>query len=195
MEGAAMIFSEVLSQFSRNRLGGEPVPDDLKILLPHRDELAERTGLRLEWVEDWAPWRDTTHLSESQRHDPDIAANVRAIEEVCRLIAFVAADEEDQYLGYWRGPRQRKVADSPLVFLDNEGQFHLCIASSFAEAVLESEYGFEGFSDLRIWLNSLGIPIVWESPAQRTFPHEKFPPKELHRKLYERYRRERLPSE
>ncbi len=45
-EAAFMSSTEILSQFSVNRLNGEPVPDDLKILLPHRDELAERTGIR-----------------------------------------------------------------------------------------------------------------------------------------------------
>jgi hypothetical protein len=193
-EGAVMIASEVLSQMSRNRLGGEPVPDDLKILLLHRDELAERTGLWLEWAEDWAPWLDSSDLGESEPRDPDVAANARAIEEVCRLIAFVAADEEDEYLGYWRGPTRRRVADSPLVFFDNQGQFHLCVASTFAEAVLEREYGGERFAELRSWLVSLGIAIGWESPAQITFPHEKLTPKELHKQLFDRYRGQ-LPPE
>jgi hypothetical protein len=189
-EGAMMSASEVLSQFSRNRLGGEPVPEDLKVLLHHRDELAERTGLWLEWAEDWAPWRAASDLDESQRQNADVVANARAIAEVCRHIAFVAADEEDEYLGYWRGPSHRRVADSPLVFLDNTGQFHLCVASNFAEAVLEREYGGEQFAELRAWLKSLGIPIGWESPAQLTFPHEKLPPRELHKQLLDRYRRQ-----
>ena len=72
--------------------------------------------------------------------------------------------------------------------LDDTGQFHLCISSTFAEAVLERAYGREGFQDLRDWFQSLGIPIGWESPSQLTFPHEKLPPKELHRQLFERYR-------
>ena len=54
--GAIMDSSEVFSQFSINRLDGEAVPDDLRILLPHRDELAGRSGFRLVLDEDWAPW-------------------------------------------------------------------------------------------------------------------------------------------
>ena len=80
------------------------------------------------------------------------------------------------------------MASSPLVVLDDAGQFHLCVSSTFAEAVLERAYGREGFQDLRDWFQSLGIPIGWESPSQLTFPHEKLPPKELHRQLIERYR-------
>ncbi len=186
--------TEILSQFSRNRLGGEPVPDDLKILLPHRDELAERTGIRLEWAEGWAPWLDSSYLSEEELSQADIVANLRAIEEVCRLIAFVAEDEDEQYLGYWRGPTHRPVADSPLVFFDDEGQFHLCIASRFAETLLEREYGREGFKKLRAWLRSLGISIGWETPNQLTCPHEKLSPKELHKELFSRYRKELSPD-
>ena len=84
------------------------------------------------------------------------------------------------------GPSDR--GDSPLVFLDAEGQFHLCISSSFGEAVLEKAYGDEGYHKLRDWLRSLGIPITWDSPSQMTFPHEKLPPKELHKQIYESYR-------
>jgi hypothetical protein len=191
-EAASMSSTEILAQFSRNRLDGEPVPDDLLILLPHRDELAERTGIRLEWAEGWAPWLDTSDLSETDHSNPDIRANIRAIHDVCRYVAFVAADQDQQYLGYWRGPGRRQVAKSPLVFFDNDGEFHLCIASTFAEAVLEKAYGLEGFDELRAWFESLGISIGWDSPSQLTYPHEKLPPKELRRRFFESYRRQLL---
>jgi hypothetical protein len=180
--------SEAFSLFSINRLDGEPVPDDLRILLPHRDELADRSGVRLELDEDWSPWLDTSGLGEAVRTDPDAAADLRARAEVCRLCAFVADDRAGSYLGYWRGPSRRRVAGSPVVVLDTSGQFHLCAAQNFAEAVLERSYGREGFQDLRDWFRSLGISVGWESPAQLTLPHEKLPPKEMHRQLFERYR-------
>jgi hypothetical protein len=183
-----MSSTEILSQFSRNRLNGEPVPDDLKILLPHRDELAERTGIRLELAEGWAPWLDTSYVSEADRRDPDILANIRAIHGVCAHTAFIAAKGDEEFFGYWRGQARRSVANSPLVYLDDEDQFHLCIASSFAEAVLEQAYGGERFHDLRDWLQSVGISIGWDSPSQLTYPHEKLPPKELHKVLFQQYR-------
>ena len=186
---------EVLSQFSRNRLEGEPVPHDLKIFLPLRDELAQRTGVRLEWAEDWAPWLIALNLNEAERQDPAIAAAVRATDEVCRLIAFVASLEDDSYLGYWRGPKHRPVAESPLVLFDAKGQFHLLAASSFAEAILAREYGRERFAKLRAWLRALGIPIGWESPSILTYPHEKPTPKDLYKQLFDRYRREMIPND
>jgi hypothetical protein len=191
-EGAVMDSSELFSQFSINRLDGEPVPDDLWILLPHRDELAARSGFRLVLDEDWHPWTDTAGLSEAIRSDPAIAADIRARAEVCRLCAFIAEDGAGQYIGYWRGPSSRKIPGCPIVVHDSAGQFHLCAALSFAEAVLERNYPQPGFHDLRDWLQSLGISVAWESPSQLTLPHEKLPPKELHRQLFEQYHRSLL---
>jgi hypothetical protein len=186
--GMIMDSSEIFSQFAINRLEGESLPDDLRILLPHRDELAARSGFRLVTDEDWSPWLNPGALGDSVRTDPEAAANLRATAEVCRLISFVAGDGAGQYLGYWRGPSHRKAALSPLVLLDGTGQFHLCVSSTFAEAVLERFYGGDEFQELRDWLQSLGISIGWDSPSQLTFPHEKQPPKEMHRQLFERYR-------
>jgi hypothetical protein len=184
--------SELFSQFSINRLDGEPVPDDLRILLPHRDELANRGQVRLVLDEDWHPWMDTTGLSEAIQSDPAAAADIRARAEVCRLCAFIAEAGAGQYLGYWRGPSHRKIPGCSIVLHDAAGNFHLCASQSFAEAVLEYNYPQPGFGDLRDWLQSLGISITWDSPNQLTLPHEKLPPKELHRQLLEQYRRSLL---
>jgi hypothetical protein len=64
----------ILREFSAHRLGGDPVPDDLRVLLPHRDELAERTGIELSWAKDWAPWLDHSYLRpEERRYAPILA--------------------------------------------------------------------------------------------------------------------------
>jgi hypothetical protein len=179
-----------LDEFSAHRLGGEPVPDDVRILLEHAEELAERTGIELNGEEGWAPWSDTSYLTKADRANPDIMANVRSIAEVCEFIAFVAADEDDEYLGYWRGPDRRQVAESPCVILDNEGQFSFCGGSTFAEAVLGRTYGDEQFAALRDWLRSLGIPVRAETPDDLAYPECQPSPDELHKELYYRYRRE-----
>ncbi len=182
-----MSIDDILSEFSRNRLDGEPVPDDVKILLAHRDELAEETGVELNWEKQWAPWLDTSYLSETERADPNIAANIRAIEEVCGLIAFIAAEEDGQYFGYWRGPSKRKVADSPPVFLDNEGQFSLCVGETFAEAVLESVYGEERLAELRDWFRAIGVTIAPDVADEPSRPDEEVSPDQLHSELYRRF--------
>jgi hypothetical protein len=134
---------------------------------------------------DWAPWLDTSYLSAADTANPDIMANVRAMAEVCGLIAFIAATEEGEYYGYWRGTGKRAVAASPLVRLDNEGQFNLCGATTFAEAVLEEVYGDEKVAKLRKWFRSIGVASKGEERAE-----EGQSPAELHRELYYRYRKE-----
>jgi hypothetical protein len=175
------------SPFSTNRLAGEPVPEDVQILLEHAEELAERTGIVLHSEKDWAPWADTSYLSAEDLANADTAANVRAISEVHALIAYIAVDDEDQYLGYWRGPDNRKVADSPLVFFDNEGQFELCPGSTFAEAVL-SRVSEDDFEELREWFGELGIEIAAESQDDLPSPKMTDTPDKLHGELYRRYK-------
>jgi hypothetical protein len=177
----------ILSDFSRNRLDGEPVPDDVKALLRFHEELAERTEIEPNWTPGWAPWLDTSYLNDGARADPDIAANVRAIADVCGLIAFVATDDEEQYFGYWRGPEHRKVADSPLVFFDNEGQFTICASRTLAEAVLSRVYDDERFADLRDWFKAIGIKVGCETVSELTCPQDEYPPNKLHNELYYRY--------
>jgi hypothetical protein len=179
--------SRNVDAFSRYRLGGEPIPPDVVILLAQADELFELTGIELNWKKGWAPWLDTSYLSEEESANPDIAANVRAINEVCGLIAFVAAHEDDEYFGYWRGPGKRAVADSPLVRLDNEGQFNFCGGSTFAEAVLSQAVDDEQFAEWRSWLLSLGIAVRPSSLGAVKYPREKASPDKLHGELYRRY--------
>ncbi len=183
-----MAIGRILSQFSQNRLNGEPVPDDVKALLANHDELSERTEVELNWNKGWAPWLDTSYLSAEERANPDIAANVLAIQEVCGMIAFIGVDEDDNYFGYWRGPKKRPIAKSPLVRLDNEGQFRLLAGSTFAEAILiDQTFDEEQFSEFRDWLGSLDITIHWETPDDATYPKENDQPDGLHKELYYRH--------
>ncbi len=183
----------MLREFSAHRLAGDPVPDDLRRLLPHRDELAERTGIELSWAKDWAPWLDTSYLRPEEKANPGIAANIRAMAEVCSLIAFVAQEEDSQYFGFWRGREILPIAKCPLVFLDNEGQFNPCVASSFAECVLENTWGDKRFSELRDWFQSLGIVIPFEDKKTllaRDWPARSDEAKNLHWDLQDRFLRE-----
>lgn len=190
-----MSVARVLSQFSQNRLNGEPAPDDVKTLLRNHDEFAERTGVELNWKKKWSPWLDTSYLSAAELANPDIAANVKAIAEVCELIAFFGAEEDGNYFGYWRGPKNRSIAKSPLVKFDNEGQFYLMSGSRFAEAILvDRTYDAEQFVDLRDWLGSLGTTIKWKTLDDATYPKEKDEPGALHTRLYYRHLGRKPPS-
>jgi hypothetical protein len=178
-----------LQQFSDNRLGGEPVPEDLRILFLHRNELERRTAIALSAKKDWAPWLDTSYLSEAEKADPEIAANIRAIAEVWSLGAFVATSEDEEYIGYWRGPQRRAVADSPLIYLDNEGQFYSCAGSNLAEALLARTYGEDSFKELCDWMRSIGIAIPeWRSREAIPYSEDVEPsPGTLHEEFYYRF--------
>jgi hypothetical protein len=113
--------------------------------------------------------------------------------DVCSLIAFVAQEDDDQYFGYWRGRDKLPIAKCPLVFLDNEGQFNPCVASNFAECVLEYTSGEDRFNELRDWFRSLGITIPFNDEKAllaREWPERSHEAKKLHDELFARYLRE-----
>lgn len=174
---------EIEELFSRNRLGGEPIPDDLRILLEHREALWNLTGIELNWEPGWAPWRDTSYLTQEDWANPDIAANVEAINSVSNLTAFIAANEDGEYIGYWRGPEGRLISESPLIRLDSEGQFGLAGGGNFAAALLFHEFD-QRFDELRAWLLSLGISPLPESPDELVDPQGISSPKHVHEELY-----------
>jgi hypothetical protein len=183
-----MIGTVSVSTFAANRLNGEPVPADLKVLLPNSDELFELTGIRLQTQKDWAPWLDTSHLSARELADPELSAHLLATRKVCELITFVASEEDGHYLGYWQGPQKRPIAESPIVVLDNDGQFGLCPGYCFAEAILSRVTGEERFQELRDFLGNLGLRF--HHRTQDDLPSwEMTPtPEAIQQELYRQYR-------
>ena len=177
-------------RFSKYRLNGEAVPADVAVLLNHSDELAARTSVLLHWEADWSPWLDTGYLTDEDRANSDIAANVKAGEEVCKYITFVANDDDSQYFGYWRGLEQLSLEAAPLVLLDNEGQFRLYGATSFAAAVLAETHFWYGQKEgeLEAWMVSIGVPLSLGSNRFTTLS-----PGQLHTELYYRYLGKPMP--
>jgi hypothetical protein len=183
------IQTEFEAKFSVHRLGGEQPPHDLSLLLIHRAGLANRTGIDLDASEDWAPWLDTSYLGESDWENPDLRANIRAINDVCKLIDFVIADEDGNYLGYWRGPQHTPLSEAPIVCLDNEGQFEFCGTANVAGAVLAMS---GQFGELRAWLIDLGVQSLPSDPYD-LFDLEVEPsPGQIHKQLYEKYASEEV---
>lgn len=176
------------NQFSQHRLRGESLPPDLNVILANKVALHDRCGMTLSADRDWAPWSDTSYLTPDDLANPSIAANIQAILDVVENISFVAATEDAEYLGYWRGLTGRSISESPIVRLDNEGQFNLCCGRSLADAIL-SQFAFEDdeFTDWKEWLESLGIIVPYASIDSMPVPEEKPTPKELHNRLFEEH--------
>ncbi len=151
--------------FSRHRLSDELIPSDVKMLLPQRDELLRRTEFELNWEEDWTPWLNRSYLTDDDLADPEIMAGIRSMTEVCHLIAFIAADKCDNYIGYWQGPEHQSIGSTPLVIFDSEGQFTLCPGKNFGEALIwwTAENGGD-WLELQDWMKSIGLEIVGDTP-------------------------------
>jgi hypothetical protein len=176
--------ADFLTAFSTHRLRGEAPPPDLAILLRHRNVLARQTGFAFDTSSSWAPWLDTSYLRESDWANPDIRANVRAIAEVCTSIDFVAADEERNYFGYWRG-QAHAISQAPIVRLDNEGQFDFCGTTNMAGAILTAGGGGP-FEEVRSWMQGIGIASLPAGPYDLFDADVRPSPRELHKTLYEK---------
>lgn len=67
---------------------------------------------------------DTSYLNEKDLADPDIVANVAAMQATDKLISWFGQDFEG-FIGLWRGPDNTPVERAGVVRLDTEGQYHI----------------------------------------------------------------------
>ncbi len=180
--------TELEQAFSLHRLAGETIPDDLAAILAHREEFAARTGYEMSAEPDWAPWLDTSYLSEEELKEPSLAAAVASGKEICEMISFVAASEDGEYLGYWHGYEGFGVAHAPIVWLSNDGQFCLLGGPRFAEAYLSlQECEGEEYAALRDWFTAIGIAGIAETPPQWQLPVISPSMDELADEFYDRW--------
>jgi hypothetical protein len=179
----------VLSRVSANCLHGQAVPDDLRSLWQ-----AQLDG------DDFLQDHEFTlvdHLDEEffEGYDENSGApeySVRAYKRMFEHIAFVATTMDGGRLGYWLGEGGRPVADSPVVELDNEGQFELKGANLAEYFLLQFGDSPEEFSEIRDWLVGLNIPVGASSQKEIWAHLEGFDsPNELSR----RYQREESAQE
>lgn len=125
--------------FQQQVLRGHDLPADLRLLVAGAAEGEETPFDDLE-AEPLLPGsddvNDTSYLSEEERADPDIAANLAAIDEVLARAVWVARDGEGRAYGYWLEGRAEAdgVQGAPIVTFDSEGQFDLSPAATLAEA-------------------------------------------------------------
>jgi hypothetical protein len=111
--------SPVLS-FQQDILKGQSIPDDLLALLlageaAGDDPLREALGHSLLIPERDYPLLTGSYLNDTDRQNPDIMANVAAINEIIDLITFVAESDDGDMLGYWHGPERTPIGSAPFV--------------------------------------------------------------------------------
>jgi hypothetical protein len=131
---------------------------DLDLLKESLTDLDEIVGaMDLELVDDprWAGPSDTSYLTEEDRANPDIAANVEAMAQTNTLIAWFGRDSEG-FVGLWRGPENTPLPKCPVVRLDSEGQYEV-IANSIGDYLLTSVE--EDIADARETLIEAGFDM------------------------------------
>jgi len=179
--------------FRRNILKGRTAPPDLQALLDvtaeagdGADPLREELNFALLRAGRDYPLLSGSYLNENDRQNPDIMANVAAINQVLAMITFVAESEDGDMVGYWHGPERTPLAAAPIVKLDTEGQFDLMQGRNVSEAMLGNyTFGDDArFAEGRAWLASCGIAIEALNWRGLSTPSAATPPDELHRTLY-----------
>src|SRR5215475_39844 len=143
-----MTEDERLAAFSRDYLGGRAIPSDLSILLKMQWNRVPDPGgenyvdpletFNFQLLSDGrqSGILDKSYLSETDRANPDIMANVAAIDDVLAHILVVGEHHDNGAYGYWLGPENGPIESAPIVRLDTEGQFELRRGNTLAEALL-----------------------------------------------------------
>lgn len=179
--------------FQQEILKGQAAPQDLLALLDvvaeagdGADPLREALSFSLLRPGRDYPLLSGCYLNERDRQNPEIMANVAAINEILAMITFVAESEDGDMIGYWHGPERTPIAAAPIVKLDTEGQFGLMQGRTLSEAML-GNYTFsddERFAGGRAWLKACGIEIDAANWRGLSTPSAATQPEKLHRTLY-----------
>ena len=194
-----MTIDEKLAEYSRQRLAGRELPDDLRKLLVLQWQRGAATagadpldamGATLLEAGETHDLLDHSYLNDKDRADPDIMANVAAMRSTCEHAAFVAQDADRNIVGYWFGPENADIGAAPIIKLDTEGRFSLLEGRTLSEAMLGSHV-FEDdakFAELKAVFASAGIAIGAESFDDLAYPSPPTDPAEFHEQRYEENR-------
>ncbi len=133
--------------------------------------------LELELVEDpqWAEPSDTSYLNADDRANPDTMANVEAMAETNKLIAWFGRDMEG-FVGLWRGTDQVALAKAPIVRLNTEGQYEL-VASSIGDYLCIAASN-DDFDENRKMVTKAGLAVsgspdeIWEAIEDYDSPND-----------------------
>ncbi len=194
--------------WSQACLGKHPVPADLQCLLKmqwhrvgkggeHGDLLWELCISLVDNGDEVRELTDDSYLTDEDKADPDIMANVLAIREVFKYIHFIARDDNSNILGYWCGPQGVPLEDAPIVSYDTEGQFRVMDGGNFAEALL-GRYHYilandddeidDSFIQLRDLFRECGIHIEANTRDELYAPNPTLSPDVMAHKIYNEHR-------
>ena len=132
------MFDERFAEFSRERLGGDPVPDDLRVLLlaewQGRTDFRDLLGVKFMEPGQLHPLLDTSYLSAAELADPEMQA-VNAGLALMSTHVHIVAEIEDRWIGYWAHPDEPTHRPRPVVMLDTEFSYWLAEGGTLVEAL------------------------------------------------------------
>ncbi|CAM5478558.1 hypothetical protein GCM10010329_30000 [Streptomyces spiroverticillatus] len=162
---------ERLAEFSRERLDGRPLPEDLRTLLVAQWE--GRTDflhlLDLDFFEtgEVHPLLDTSYLRPEELADPELQSVNAAAAEMARHVKLVAKGGKG-WLGYWLHPDEpADPAAWRLVELDTEFSFWSLSGRTLTEGVAAERAHYRdepderaAFAQLADEVAALGMPLT-----------------------------------
>ncbi|WP_405898356.1 hypothetical protein OG242_13190 [Streptomyces sp. NBC_00727] len=162
-------YGERLAAFSRERLDGRPVPDDLRVLLiaqwEGRDDFARLLGLEFFEPGELHPFLDTDYLSAEELADPEMQAVNAGAARMSEYVKLVAKGGKG-WVGYWLHPDE--PAGRPIE-LDTEFSLWPMTGSTLTEAVAFEQSAYQDEPDERLAygqlaaeLRALGLPLSTE---------------------------------
>lgn len=159
-----------LTNYSIARLDGRAVPADLSALLSAvwgdasfpGSEHDPRTIFDVRLLEPGQthPLLSHDYLTDADRANPAVMANVEAMKATSALCCFVFVTDDGELLGYWRGPDRLEPDKAPIVRLDTEGQYDLLPGRTILQALyLMMKHGYlaERIESARHALAKLGV--------------------------------------
>ncbi|WP_030317326.1 hypothetical protein [Streptomyces flavochromogenes] len=189
------MYDERLAEFSRERLDGRPIPDDLRVLLvaqwEGRTDFTRLLDLDFFEAGEVHPLLDTSYLSEKELADPELQAINAATAEMATYVKLVAKGGKG-WIGYWLHPDE--PADRPwhLTELDTEFTFWSLGGLTLTEGVAAERASYQdepderiAFTQLAAELADLGLPLSTQDYEALDDTAYKVVPEELMEELIE----------
>jgi hypothetical protein len=162
-----------LTDYSIARLDGQAIPADLTALLSaiwgdasfpgSEDDPCTIFDIRLLQPGQTHPLLSHDYLTDADRANPAIMANVAAMNATSALCCFVFVTDDGELIGYWRGPDRLEPDNAPIVRLDTEGQYDLLPGRTILQALyllMKRGYLAERIEPARQALAKLGLSMT-----------------------------------
>ena len=178
------------------RLRGRPLPEDLVALVTLQagtDPDAHPADHPLALTETWllspvehGALLEQDYLTDSDRANPDIMANVVAINEVLGHGAWVVRTFNGDVAGYWLHPEEPADRPAAIVRYDTEGVFTVLPGRTLVEALIYNmaHEDDDEIAALAAAFTAYGLPVNPSRSEDLPDPIVAVDPVELHHRRY-----------